>query len=213
MKSRHITVPEKKKNKVSVPFQNGTHDFSTIYGSQAYEERELNYVFQIRGRNTRDMEGKQQQVLNWLLNSQKQVLQDDYLPGLYFMAECEVAEPDDLNFILDLSVTFMAYPFKYGEHTEGSDIWDTFNFLTDYAQVTKFNITGSKRITLWNPGSTPVSPSIIASSNMEIIKSGVSYSISKGESNDWKFLLDIGENNMNVTGNGSIEFIFRKEVI
>lgn len=213
IKSRHIGVPPKKKIKTSVPFQIGSYDFSRIYGAQAYEERPIQYVFQIRGKSTEEMEAKQQAALDWLLHSPKVKLEDDYLPGLYFMAECESAEPNDLNFILELTVNFMAYPFKFGEHLEGNDIWDSFNFLTDYAQTTKFDVSGSKEIKIWNPSAIPIAPTIIASAPMEIVKGNTIINIPAGKSTDWRFYLDIGENKMTINGNGSIEFLFRKEVV
>src|SRR5690606_35299572 len=126
LKSRYIYITNKKKIKVSVPFQSGTYDFSHIYGSQAYEERELRYIFHIRGKSVEEMEVYQQSVLDWLLHSPKEKLYDDYISGYYFLAECESAEFNDMNYISELTVNFAAYPFKIAVREEGHDIWDEF---------------------------------------------------------------------------------------
>ncbi len=48
---------------------------------------------------------------------------------------------------------------------------------------------------------------------MEVIKDGVTYMFKHGTSEDYRFELSVGENNMLIKGNGSIEFKFRKEVL
>src|SRR5690606_29522521 len=213
LKSRYISIPQKKKIKVSVPFQSGTYDFSHLYGSQAYEERECQYVFHIRGDSIQEMEVYQQDVLNWLLHSPKEKLYDDYIPGYYFLAECESAEFNDLNYIGELTVNFAAYPFKIAELPEGHDIWDKFNFVTDFAQDTKFHISGEKQVTLYNPSAINIVPIIRATSQFEIVKDRTTYTVNPGETKDWRFSLDIGENKMTIRGSGEIEFIFWKEVV
>src|SRR5690625_2621094 len=97
---------------------------------------------------------KRVEVLNWLVPVNKKIkLIDDYVPGYYFMAEVEEAPDfDELRFRGRLTVTFTAYPFKVSELHEGNDLWDPFNFLLDYAQVTEFTVNGTKEITLYNPG-------------------------------------------------------------
>jgi hypothetical protein len=48
---------------------------------------------------------------------------------------------------------------------------------------------------------------------MEIVKDDITYSIKKGTTNDWQFVLGVGENHLTVKGTGTIEFEFRKEVL
>src|SRR5699024_7402212 len=112
---------------------------SGIYGGQEYEERSLTYIFQIKDYQKVDLAIKKAEVLNWLMQPNQQMqLFDDFIPGFYFLAEVEQA-PDfeELKYSGRLTVDFTAYPFKVGELYEGNDIWDTFNFLLDYAQITE----------------------------------------------------------------------------
>ena len=99
------------------------------------------------------------------------------------------------------------------ELKEGHDIWDEFNFELDVAQDVDFEVHGEKEITLINPGTPDVSPEITAYSPMEIIKNGITYNIQSGKSKSLDFILKSGENDLTITGNGTIKFLFHKELI
>lgn len=212
---RHIGNPPKIKRKERVPFSNEIYDFSGIYGGQEYEERPLTYIFNVKDYDKIDLSMKRVEVLNWLVPVNKKIkLIDDYVPGYYFMAEVEEAPDfDELRFRGRLTVTFTAYPFKISELHEGNDLWDPFNFLLDYAQTTEFTINGTKEITLYNPGASVLQPKIIASNAMEIIKGNTTFNVPAGESQSHNFILHQGENKMTINGNGTIEFLFYKELI
>lgn len=210
-----IGNPSKIKTKERVPHSNQVYDFSGIYGGQEYEERQLTYVFNVKDYDKRMIAIKKIESLNWIMNvNEKTKLVDDYIEGYYFLAEVEEA-PDfeEMRFHGTLTVTFTAYPFKIGELEEGNDIWDSFNFLLDVAQITEFRVRGRKNVILYNVGANIVYPIIRATSPMQIIKDGITYNIQAGEIESRVFFLNIGENPMTITGNGTISFHFRKELI
>lgn len=212
---KNIGIPKKKKILVTVPFSNEEYDFSEIYGEQNYESRPLTYVFNIKGPNKIAMNVKKTKIINWLLNSHgKQKLYDDAFPGYYFLAEIESDASFNENWHDGtLTVTFKAYPFMIAELQEGNDIWDTFNFELDVAQVTDFNVDGNADVTLYNVGTPSLTPTIEASATMEITKDGITYNVPKGKSNSSDFVLLTGENKLNIKGNGTISFKFHKELI
>lgn len=210
-----IGNPSKIKTKERVPHSNQVYDFSGIYGGQEYEERQLTYVFNVKDYDKRMIAIKKIESLNWIMNvNEKTKLVDDYIEGYYFLAEVEEA-PDfeEMRFHGTLTVTFTAYPFKIGELEEGNDIWDTFNFLLDVAQITEFRVRGRKNVILYNVGANIVYPIIRATSPMQIIKDGITYNIQAGEIESRVFFLNIGENPMTILGSGTISFHFRKELI
>ncbi|GIN93318.1 hypothetical protein J22TS1_43690 [Siminovitchia terrae] len=217
IKEKSIGNPSKIKIKERVPFSNQIYDFSGIYGGQEYEERTLSYEFNVvEDSNIRsNYEAKKTEIINWLSNSmRKGVLKDDDIPGYYFLAEVEEGpEPTDFNSFGTLSVTFVAYPFKIGELEEGNDIWDTFNFLLDYAQSTEFTVSRSSKVTLYNPGANMLKPTIRASAPMTIKKGNATFNVPAGESSSYDFLLVQGANSITITGSGRISFHFRKELI
>lgn len=213
---RNIGNPSKIKRQERVPFSNTVFDFSGIYGGQEYEERLLIYTFEV-AYNEKSVAYYlyETQAINWLMSVDKKIkLTDDLIPGYYFLAELVDGPGSDFKWVGgSLTVQFMAYPFKISNLLEGHDIWDEFNFLLDYAQITDFEIKGSKEVTLYNNGASVVKPTIVASAPMQVVKEGITYNIPAGESQSYDFMLSHLENKLTITGNGTISFRFRKELI
>lgn len=213
-----IEYPQKKKIKVTPPHSNTTYDFSELYGSQPYSERTLRYQFNIVNRhnntfiNTRHLAST---LSNWLLNSNgKQRLIDPHTPHYHYLAEVEgdLALERLLKFGV-LDVTFTAYPFRISNYPEGEIPWDAFNFDFDVAQEVKHTVNGTKVITLYNTGTPNVVPTVITSAPIKVTKGNVEYSFSAGTSKNDSFQLPSGEHELTLKGNGTIEFIFYKELI
>src|SRR5690625_5026438 len=216
---KDVGYPEKNKIKVAVPFSNIEYDFSEVYGDQTYTERPITFVLNVIDKHvlndTQRVNALETSLVNWLMNSNgKQRLYDDAMPGYYYLAEVEGGlNFDELWNHGKLTVVFTAYPFMISEHAEGNDIWDTFNFELDVAQITEFEVNGSLEVVLYNVGTPNISPSIEASSPMEVIKDNTTYNIPSGTSKSDEFRLRSGENNLTIKGNGSIKFKFYKELI
>ena len=66
---------------------------------------------------------------------------------------------------------------------------------------------------MYNNGFIKAYPTIICDNNMQLIKDNITYNISSGVSKGYNFALKKGENKITINGTGSIEFIFKKEVI
>src|SRR5690625_2542005 len=216
---KDIGYPEKEKIKVKVPFSNVEYDFSSLYGDQTFTTRPLAYTFNVlykhRNLNTVEINLIETKLSNWLMGTNgKQKLYDDSIPGYYYLAEVE----GGLNFSElwnhgTLTVVFTAYPFMIAELEEGNDIWDEFNFELDVAQVTDFQVNGSLQVILYNVGIPSLAPEIEASSLMQIIKDGITYNVPAGKSKSDDFRLVQGENELTIIGNGTINFLFYKELI
>ena len=214
LSNREIKSPSKIKVKKSVPYMNGSYDFSNLYGGNCFTDRVLEYTFLLKATSNKNLEAVRMDCENWLMGTNEQTkLIDDNMNLYYYLAECENVKFEDMGLVGKLTATFNAYPFRLYGWVEGNDLWDRFNFELDVSQEVKFNIEGSKDIVLYNQGATHVKPTIIASSDMEIVKDDITYSIEKGKTNDWQFVLGVGENYLTVKGTGTIEFEFRKEVL
>jgi hypothetical protein len=213
IKSKNISPPKKIKIKESVPFMQGSYDFSNLYGEQTYEERQLNYVLNLQCRSKVELNTKKIKILDWLMNSFKTVLKDDAILGYYFNAECEDVEFKESGSYAEITVSFIAYPFKISLYDEGNIPWNDFNFELDYMQETKFDVVGSKNIGIINSSSKKITPTVICTAPFDLIKDGIIYKFNTGSTKDWRFNLDKGINNLTVNGNGNIEFLFRKEVL
>lgn len=218
---KQIGRPSKNKVKISPPFSNQEYDFSKLYGSQTYSNRTLTYHFNILDKTldkverVRRMQITSIKIQNWLMKPVgKSILIDDAITGYHFLAEVEASIGFNEDFAKgELTVTFDAYPFMIRNLPEGNDIWDEFNFELDVAQITKFDISGSRQITLYNVGQTDYRPKIIVSSQMQIQFVGNTFTVPAGESESYDFILPPGENHLTITGNGTIEFVYHQEVI
>lgn len=200
--------------KSNVPYMNGSYDFSNLYGEQAYDERKILCKLNLVEENRLLLYIKYNEVLNWLLTDNKQILEYTEEPGLYYMAKIEnVPSWDVVSTCGILEFEFIAYPFKFGKTFEGEAIWDDFCFETDYLQNREFEVIGSKNINIINPSSKKITPTIICSSPITVFKNSTTYKFNTGTTKDWRFTLDKGNNKLVLNGTGNIEFVFRKEVL
>lgn len=212
--SQEHKVPSKNKIYETVPFLNGSYDFSNIYGGSTYTDRELSYSFLVEIENEEAMNYRKIAIENWLMGANTKVkLVDEDLKGYYYLAECIDINFDNYYSFGLIDVKFTAYPFKIGEYYEGNYLWDDFNFELDVLQDTKFTITGSNNISIYNSSAIEIEPLIITNSQLEITKGNEKFIVEAGESKDHRFKLKKGSNDMIVKGNGTIEFKFRKEVL
>nr|DAN00174.1 MAG TPA: distal tail protein [Caudoviricetes sp.] len=212
--SRSISIPSKRKIKDTVPFMNGSYDFSLLYGEQTYDEREITYTFSLPKKDKVKLNMLKIKIIEWLYDGIQSKIYDDQFPNFHFLAECTDIDYDESFYnYAQLTATFIAYPFKISTLQDGHDIWDEFNFELDMIQDTKFDVIGSKSITLYNNSIIGIYPTVICDNNFEVIKNGITYSFTPGEVKSFNFKLDKGENNLLLKGNGAIEFKWSKEVL
>ena len=215
MHSKSIESPAKKKVKDSVPFMNGSYDFSTIgsNGEITYSERKITVIFGLPAESKEQLQVLYSRALEWLVDVGKSKLVFDVIKDYYFMAEVEDTSSfeETMEFGL-LTVTFTADPFKSSLDYVGTNIWDTFNFEEDYLQDSEYDIVGSQIITIYNPGRT-IRPIINCTSAMTLIQNGKSFNLAIGNNKLYGFYLTNLANTLTINGTGKINFIFRKESI
>ena len=214
--SREVNPPSKRKIKETVPFMNGSYDFSSIYGGTVYEDRTLKYVLDLRFKSELEYFQKKTAIINWLLSRGKEPLFDDFMTGVHFLAECEAGpEFSDYGVGTEISVEFVAYPFMIGNTLEGEYLlWDDINFeLPDYIQTTEFQVEGSKTVTIYLSGSNTEVPTVVVDSNMACTLNGYTANFTQSKNTDYEFELKPGENIIEIVGTGNIDFQFKKEVL
>lgn len=219
--SKTINAPSKKKITDSVPFMHGFYDFSTVgsNGEQVYDTRTITVTLRIIAYSMEELHTVYSQALEWLMDSGKQKLQFDFMPDFYFMAEVQDA-PDWDKFLKYglLTVDFVCDPFKYSNSYMGDDIWDTFNFLTDYTQYTntfEINETGpGTTVVMYNNGRL-ITPVInVSVDNMRLNFEGKTYYLTKGDNKLWGMKLKNGENVLHFyNALGTVKILFRWEVL
>lgn len=212
LNSKKIGTASKKKIKVSVPFMNSTYDFSTLgsNGEATYTQRGIDIKFTIISYSKAKLHTEITKIKAWLQDvSQQQLIFDD-ISDYYFMAEVEDGiEISEYNNIAEVTVKFIAEPFKTSVNYVGEDIWDTFNFLEDITQTNTFNVVNTDTVTLYNNGRQTV-PIINCSVNMDVIIGGATYNLIIGDNKIYGFKLQTGYNTIIINGTGNIKFKFKK---
>jgi predicted phage tail component-like protein len=213
MHSKSIQPPSKKKIKESVPFMNGSYDFSTIgsNGEVVYDEREINIEIGFDNNNKERLSMNYSKILEWIINvNGKHKLIFDDSKDYYYMVEVEESSTFEevMNFG-KLIIKFIAEPFKNGIDYATNTLWDTFNFNEDYLQCSDYDITASKTINVYNP-KLLVTPIINCSSNMVLTYNNKNYNLNAGDNKPYGLRLQNGVNIFTFTGNGHVRILFRK---
>ena len=160
VKERKIHAPKKKTIKETVPFSNKTHDFSAIDGEVYWEERQLDYIFEILADSPEELEEKKTAFFSWIMNVREEKLYDPFTEGYHYLATFEDIDPDDSEIEKStITVTFTAYPYK----------------IANEATVTTQTITTSeKTITINNKSSHRIIPTFNSSTALTVTVNGSS---------------------------------------
>lgn len=218
LQEKKIQPPAKVKIKETVPFMNGTYDFSTVGsgGDQVYGERKIQVKIGLRTKSKKELYVIYQLILEWLEDTGRQELIFDNIPGFYFIAEIEEApEFEEAIKMGNLTINFIAQPFKVSTSFMGDDIWDTFNFLTDYTQYTnEFTINGVTLVTMYNNGRL-ITPVINCSTAMTLSFNGKNYALLSGDNKPWGLKLQNGKNDLTFYTpiTGTVKILFRWEAL
>ena len=86
---RKISYPKKKSIKKTVPFANVTYDFSKINGELYWEERTLEYIFEIMADTPEMLEQKKQAFSNWVMNVMNEKIYDPFIPDYHYLGTYE----------------------------------------------------------------------------------------------------------------------------
>ena len=201
---RVLNQPPKKSIKETVPFSNITYDFTAINGEIYWEERTLEYIFEMIAPTAERLEEMKAAFANWLMNIIQQELHDPLIPDYHFIATYEDMSFDDDEGLekTTASVTFSAYPYK----------------IANYARGYEFEIPANSSKTVWieNKSSHRITPTITADKAVTLNIKGVSYSMSAGTAKDETLKLEVGINNIYIDNpNGaacSVSISFYEEV-
>lgn len=200
IKSRTISLPKKKVIREDIPFFNGSYDFSKINGEIYWEERTIQYIFDIAEFTTEQMEKIKDKVVDWLLNIYDTDIEDDYTSDYYYYGSY-----DDNSWSEDfgqgeLKITFTVYPYKFAKAKTSQNILVT---MTEESVVIN------------NDSSHRVIPTITTDQAIILIIDKNTYALNNGTYTDSKYLLEKGANTWKIKSNSdtaNVNISFRKEV-
>ena len=203
---RKNNKPKKKSIKETVPFSNITHDFSAINGEIYWEERELEYTFEITANSAEELEQKKQPFVAWIMNVMNEELHDPFIKDYHFLATYADMDEDDSEFEKSsITVRFTAYPYMISNEKK---IFVCRGVATNYVTTI-----------IQNDSCHRIVPRLTASAECSIFinHDGIEtvYTLPAGEFEDERFMLNPGETAIGVktvTGSGSVTVEFNVEV-
>ena len=179
---RNNQMPSKKSIKETVPFSNVTYDFSAINGELYWEERELEYIFEMFASTPEKLEEMKIAFSDWVMNILEEKLIDPLNPDYHYLAtfdDMSYADEETLD-KTTVTVKFTAYPYK----------------ISNVPRVYKYELAAGEEInaTLINDSSHKVTPTINSDIGITIIIGNDTYVVSAGELTDESIKLDKGIN-------------------
>ena len=205
LSKRNIGQPKKKSIKETVPFSNKTYDFSAINGEIYWEERELEYTFEMTANTPEKLEEMKGAFADWVMYIHEQDIHDPFIFGYHFVgtfAEVDFEDDEGLD-KTTATVKFTAYPFKLS------------NIVKKYTYT--INAGATIDVSMLNQSVHRVIPTITADKDF-ILKTGTaSISVSAGMGMTGKIMFDTGIvkialQNPNASA-CTVEFSFFEEVL
>lgn len=191
VKTRTINNPIKKSIKETVPFSNVTYDFSAINGELYWEERELEYVFEITADTPEELEEAKTRFCSWVMNVMNEELHDPFIENYHFIATFNDMNVEDDESVekTTLTVSFTAYPYKIANEPK--------LYATDIA------VGDTVQIVIENNSSHKIVPTIITDQNISITLDNVTYNVAAGTTSDSVLKFEMGVNTLMIRNNGS----------
>lgn len=111
---RFIGMPTKKSIKETVPFSNVTYDFSAINGEVFWNERELEYTFEMMASTPEELEEMKMHFSNWVMDVFEEEIHDPFIPEYHFIGTYDDMKFEDEEGLdkTTVAVTFTAQPLK-----------------------------------------------------------------------------------------------------
>jgi hypothetical protein len=204
VKESSTNPPEKKVIKETVPFSNVTYDFSAINGELYWEERKLEYIFEITADTPQELEQKKSAFASWVMAVQNAKIYDPYIEDFHFVGTFDSIKYDDEEHKekTTATVVFSAYPYKVANEPK--------------LQQVLLEAGEEKIIYIANESSHRITPTIISDVAATIEMGNISYSVPSGKTTDDDFMFETGAIQLLIRNtdsvNGSIIFSYSEEV-
>ena len=198
IKERNPSVPTKRRNIKTIPGMHGFYDFSSLYGEVIYEDRTIEYKFDITGWDVEDLDNERRRVMDWILNIHNTKIIDEYSPNYYWLGSySDGSWKEDAEQGL-LTVKFVVYPFAISINPR-----ELYINISDNEE---------KNIIINNDSSHRVVPKIITDGTILIKKDELNITLSSGEWEIDNFYFEKGENNLLISGNANVCIKYNEEV-
>ncbi len=177
---RYIGQPKKKSIKETPPHSNVTYDFSAINGEVYWNERELEYIFEMTAETPEELEDMKAAFANWVMNITEKDIFDPFIFGYHFVGTYEDMDFEDDEDIEKTTVTvkFSAYPYKV------ANVAKRYTFTIPARTTTAASVI--------NEGSHRIVPTLRTDGETVFKVGTVSYAVPAGEITDEKLMFAVG---------------------
>ena len=213
--TRTLPSPEEQSITDSIPYKQGIADFSAIDGERFFNNREITYTALYKG-NAQNRLRVEMLLKKAIMASDYAPLKDNFDPkNTYWKAKCSSISTsyNEGELYISVEIVFSAYPYLIWSVSEGDGVWDTFNFDYDVSQQTSFDVDGADVVCLINNGSDSLYPKIIVTGDITVSCDGYSAEFTTGAYTNTQIRLSEGINSVSLSGSGTVEFVFNKEVM
>ena len=202
---RTISQPKKKSIKETIPHSNITYDFSNINGEIYWEERDLEYIFEIMADTPQALESLKTAFATWVMNVSSESIFDPFISDYHFVGTFDSMSyaDDDCMEKTTATVSFKAYPYKIANQEKS------------YKKVVAAG--GSETIVAVNNSSHRLFPTITLSGTCSVTFNGITYTIPAGTYTGDSLWLVVGDNafvfkNPSTTNDCTVTISFYEEV-
>lgn len=188
-----MSAPAVRTNYVTIPGRNGELDLTEIDGNLYYEQLDFTIVAQKICRTSVQVFSAVREFIN-LFNGQriKVILDND---EYYYDARVNISTYSKTGLVLFINIDVNAYPFR----------------LQHEPTVINVTLTGTEQTVNLENGTMQVVPNIMASAPMSITYGNTTWAITAGTNIQIpSFILTKGDNEVSITGTGTISFTYTK---
>lgn len=197
--SRNIPIPAIKEITDTIPYMNGSYDFSYIDGEAAREDNIISYGFDISEFSIEEMEFAKRSIISWLSRISDTDIFDDYIKDYHFHGSAITPDWSEDASQGELVIKFRVYPYMIKNDPK---IY-AFTFSEDEI----------KNIQIENNSDHSIVPKITCENNSNIEINEFKYSLSSGIFEDSEIMLKPGTIDLKIQTTGNFKIEFFEEVL
>ena len=208
-KETKISFPKVKESVVDIPGADSELDLSEVLtGDVKYKTRDIKLVFYKK--NIKNWKKYLTEIASYLHGQKLKIIFDDDL-NYYYIGRCSLNPLELDEKIGKITIDAKCDPYKYYITSTTEDwFWDSFNFDEDIIQeYSELEVENELEINLINSRKRVV-PTFTVSSNMEIEFENNTYNLVSGVNKILDIELKEGNNNIKITGTGTISIEYRR---
>ena len=145
LSNREDKPPELRRTVVTVPYSNGSLDYTGVYGEAFYDEREIVYTFAKEFGGVDEMHEGVREFCEWLAGIVNADIHDDMFTEFHYHGSCTKAEPDHAKsgVLAHVKATFELYPFMQADDESTDELVVGTNYVINEGRPVRLTAKSS----------------------------------------------------------------------